>query len=457
MEHVLERILASTARAVSAPAYVLALDNVPAAARRVYAVGIGEDQARRVSDEILAGSYTESQNRLVVDVVSTRRRYGRLAALQHGGRFYPQERASLDAYARLAAAALDSAAALEDARRQAATAEALLTLSSALAAIVSVDEVAVRVVRSVPEIVDCDRAAIVLIDADPSILQVAATHGYSDAAEVALRAMHFPGVCVDRTWIADPNAETGAIPDVLQHWSTEHGAARTVACPIVSNGHTLGWLSASVETRPERLDDIQRVETRLRGLTGLAATAICNSRLLDEIRYQALHDNLTGLANRALVLDHLRQLLVRARRHHTAASVLFLDLDGFKEVNDTLGHAVGDELLRLAAARLEETLRRGDTIGRLGGDEFVVLAEADLAGARPALAAERIVAAFRAPFVVGTRTVRVTASVGIAVGDREEPGELLRDADVALYRAKADGKNRYAFYAPEMHEVARDH
>ena len=171
-----------------------------------------------------------------------------------------------------------------------------------------------------------------------------------------------------------------------------------------------------------------------------------------QLRHQALHDALTGLPNRALIMDRAEQMLVHARRDGTEASAMFIDLDGFKGVNDTFGHPVGDELLRVVAARIAGVLRETDTIGRLGGDEFVVLVEGGAAQI-----AERILDVLREPFDLGTGTpISVTTSIGIATGDREAAKDLLRDADIALYEAKGAGRNRYAEFRHEMHIAAHD-
>ena len=179
-----------------------------------------------------------------------------------------------------------------------------------------------------------------------------------------------------------------------------------------------------------------------------------------DLRHLALHDPLTGLPNRTLIFDRAEQMLARARRREISAAALFVDLDNFKEVNDTLGHDVGDELLRAAGARLQSAIRESDTLGRLGGDEFVVLVESEQADSRPKMVAERILSAFQEPFMLGTpsliRPIRITASVGIATGDRTTARELLRDADVALYQAKALGKRRYEIFRPEMRRTVTD-
>jgi diguanylate cyclase (GGDEF)-like protein len=175
-----------------------------------------------------------------------------------------------------------------------------------------------------------------------------------------------------------------------------------------------------------------------------------------QLRHQALHDALTDLPNRALIADRVDQLLARSRRHGGSGAVLFMDLDGFKNVNDTLGHEAGDDLLRSVAARLRNSLREVDTIGRLGGDEFVVLIDGE-SGVAPELVAERLLDVIGRPFELPghARAVRVSASVGIATGLRDTGAELLRDADLALYRAKETGKNRHVVFEREMESTAR--
>ena len=177
-----------------------------------------------------------------------------------------------------------------------------------------------------------------------------------------------------------------------------------------------------------------------------------------ELHHLALHDALTELPNRALILDRIDQMLARSRREHTPVAVLFLDLDNFKDVNDTLGHAAGDQLLAGVAARLTSAIREEDTVGRLGGDEFVVLAEGASLAAGAEVVAERILDVLATPFeIAGSNApLTVTASIGIAEGRRATPDELLRDADVALYRAKAAGKKCAVVFAPAMQEAADD-
>jgi diguanylate cyclase (GGDEF)-like protein len=177
-----------------------------------------------------------------------------------------------------------------------------------------------------------------------------------------------------------------------------------------------------------------------------------------QLQRQALHDNLTGLPNRALIMDRAAQMLTRAQRNGTNVGTLFIDLDNFKNVNDSFGHAVGDDLLCAVARRLSDAVRAAETVGRLGGDEFVVLVEEPTGGESPARVAERLLALFDEPFRLDGHpdlVFDVEASIGVALGPRAGAGDLLRDADVALYRAKALGKNRSVVFRSEMQVAAR--
>ena len=196
---------------------------------------------------------------------------------------------------------------------------------------------------------------------------------------------------------------------------------------LSSAGYELRWVGSAEEAA-----DAPYAIVSTRALTELA-----------ELRHDALHDALTGLPNRALFLDRLELSLRRSRRQteEFCCAVLFLDLDRFKLVNDSLGHLVGDRLLMAVAKRLEAALRPGDTVARIGGDEFTLLLDdiGDVHGA--SVVAERLHESLSAPFEVGSREIYVSASIGIALvtADRA-PEDVVRDADVAMYRAKAPGR-----------------
>ncbi|MCR4303491.1 MAG: diguanylate cyclase, partial [Gallionella sp.] len=176
----------------------------------------------------------------------------------------------------------------------------------------------------------------------------------------------------------------------------------------------------------------------------------------ERLQHMAHYDHLTHLPNRVLFLDRLEQALARARWHKRLAAVLYLDLDRFKVINDTVGHPIGDRVLKVIAERLNAAVREGDTVARVGGDEFAV-ALADLAEAHdvPRLA-EKLIAALGPPVVIDEREYFVTASIGVSLhpGDGDDAETLLRNADVAMYRAKEKGKNNFQFYSPAMNAEA---
>jgi diguanylate cyclase (GGDEF)-like protein len=183
------------------------------------------------------------------------------------------------------------------------------------------------------------------------------------------------------------------------------------------------------------------------------------TRREEELAFLATHDPLTGLPNRTLILARVEQMLARSARQQQPMAALFIDLDNFKSINDTLGHGVGDELLQAVAARLKGVVREADALGRLGGDEFVVIAEELTMAAGPELVAERLLEALRPPFKLGPNEevcLTVSASIGIAAGHRGSAGDLLRDADIAMYRAKWDGRNRYAVFETGMQDSVQD-
>ena len=175
-------------------------------------------------------------------------------------------------------------------------------------------------------------------------------------------------------------------------------------------------------------------------------------RAQERIRHLAHHDALTGLPNRLLLLDRLQQAVAQARRDGQRFAVLMLDLDDFKDVNDTLGHSLGDQLLCAVAERLRRTIRQSDTLARFGGDEFVLVQTGleDLSGVMAL--AHKIVDVLARGFLLDEQQVHTTASIGVALypDDGTEPDRLLKNADLALYRAKAQGRNRFEFYVHDL-------
>jgi diguanylate cyclase (GGDEF)-like protein len=177
-----------------------------------------------------------------------------------------------------------------------------------------------------------------------------------------------------------------------------------------------------------------------------------HKRLQEELAHQAFHDSLTGLANRALFKDRVEHALTRLQRRRRPLAVFFLDLDRFKAINDSFGHASGDALLIAVSKRLRDCVRVEDTVARLGGDEFAVLVENLASDSEVRIVAERVKEAFRDPIVIDGRELAIAASIGIAISEAgaETADDLLRNADLAMYRAKANGGGARQ-YIPEMH------
>ncbi len=176
-----------------------------------------------------------------------------------------------------------------------------------------------------------------------------------------------------------------------------------------------------------------------------------------ELRHRSLHDPLTGLPNRDLIFDRADRMLARAKRDRVPVAALFIDLDNFTAVNDSLGHSAGDHLLRAIATRLHDSLRASDTLGRIGGDQFVVLAEAVSLQDGPDPIARKLLESLVEPFT-GVKPgipLRISATIGIAWGQRDNADELIRDAEIAVHEGKAAGKARFTVFEPAMHAAAR--
>ena len=231
-------------------------------------------------------------------------------------------------------------------------------------------------------------------------------------------------------------------PDILEN------VERALSGEEVAATVEVGGLAFETRYSPMRDED-----GAVTGIVGVATDISERRRLERELEHRAFHDSLTGLPNRDLLADRLGHALGRTERRGSKVAVLFLDLDNFKYVNDSLGHDAGDELLVVAASRIRSVLRPEDTVSRLGGDEFVVLLE-DVTGEEEAAeVAERVIRALKPPIPLGDEEVFVTASIGLALGTAgsgRTREALLGDADAAMYRAKEKGRNGYRVFHPEM-------
>ena len=240
-------------------------------------------------------------------------------------------------------------------------------------------------------------------------------------------------------------------------------AAATV--PIIAMAKQADETLAVRALRYGAQDYLVKEFTDARAVVRTVRYAVERHRILTDLavarqreHYLAMHDALTGLANRSAFLDQLRRAIGYAARHAKHVAVLFLDLDRFKSINDTLGHPVGDELLKVVAERLTRSLRASDLVARLGGDEFLIALQDVKREHDPARVAQKLAGILAQPCVLGDREYRVSTSIGIAIYPRDgaDPDVLIRNADTAMYHAKAERSRGYSYYAEGMNEVVAE-
>jgi diguanylate cyclase (GGDEF)-like protein len=452
---VLARIADRAAMEVRAPRYLLAVRMVPGGPVHCHHKGFDQDEADEYAGQILdCHPASLPKPWLVVPVRSKRQDYGRLLAMYDREQgFFPQERELMEVYARYAASALDGACALMEAKQRYAQSSALLELARALAAAGTSGEVAQRLAEAVPAVVDCDRVGVYLWDAGAGRLIRAATSHRAGVlrpaeSEVAAAWSPRPGGGLAGL-IEDPAGEPLFVeadhPDpVLRRVMASIGARAMIAQPLAAPDSLLGLLAVSVAKDPERLKPSPDLFDRLSGVAAQATIALQNGRLVDQMTHQALHDQLTGLPNRLQFNDRLRGAVAQARSRNETVTLFYLDLDGFKPVNDEFGHEVGDKLLVHVGDRLAACLRGSDTVARLGGDEFAVLIDGPAPPDAVEALGQRLVGAFAEPFRCGPKRVRLGASIGRAVfpTDADDAEGLLRLADRAMFEAKRAKRGR---------------
>jgi diguanylate cyclase (GGDEF)-like protein len=432
LDVVLARIVERAASAVRAPAYVLAVRTAPTSDLRVYCDGLEQEEARAIGESADSDDGVEVRG-VVATVASGRRAYGHLIALNaEGAEFFPQERELLELYAKHAAAVLDMATALEESAQRHRDVSALLSLTESLARAATSQDVAARIAAALPAVLSCDHAAV---------------YGWDENAN-ALEEIHGspPGVIADTSLLDDLRSSSqprffdaaSAAPAVARFMSDGDIQAMAVV-PIVTHDAFLGALIAAVGDRPERLAPCPELLERLTGVAALTAPPLQTARLIHELRHQAAHDPLTGLPNRAGFAEHISRSTDADAARASGVGLLFIDLNDFKRVNDTYGHAVGDELLCQVAERLESLVRSKDATARLGGDEFAVILEGTGSADALEAASRRVRTVLAEPFIVEGTSISVSASVGCASWPDECDGakDLMRRADAAMYREKA--------------------
>jgi len=445
--------------------------------------GLDVDEARRLAAELWAGSPEDVEPIQMVDIASSIRRYGRLAVLpERGTDFAVEDDRVLRLFARYAANTLDVFTVLSDARRSNSTARTLLSFGEQLSGLTNLAQALQILADTVPTVTGCDQSTVYLWDRDRSRLvlgayttgmvppdadlgpftarrsaatatteirvgsgpQLPAEDGSlsveSDNALIERMLSEHEVMVLDGSTIEDPQ---------LRNLMEASGIPASLVAPMFAAGEFLGVISAnySTDTYPGDIRDPDLHE-RLSGLADQAATAIQNLELLERVSHMAWHDALTGLPNRRLFEDRVEQELVRSRRVGEPVCMFFVDIDNFKTVNDTYGHATGDVLIQQVGQRLVETVRGQDTVARLGGDEFAIL----LPGLADQLAinqlAERTLDAIHTPFDIFGDQVSTSASVGIAIAPEhgDSYDDLLNRADEAMFRAKDHGRNAFEMF-----------
>lgn len=435
-----ERILDAVDGITLMPSLLVAVrardDGSPVVAAR----GLADRKARWMAEILLGGGTPEGTN-----VVSKAPlgRFGVVAAVSPDSRSASDPSTSLlEAFARHAGARVEAVVSRQLAEESRQTANALLRLAGSLAQATTEGEVSRSLARAIPELVGADHSAVLRWHPERCSLKTVAHVGPADKPpfgeftvtevptlyEMAARPIPF---------VLDRTHATGYIADAMANWDEQ----LDVIVPLVAQGDFLGFLCAGYRTRLHL--DRDTAFARLQGAADLAATSFAKAQLLEEIRHQALHDELTGLPNRVLLEHQVRQALREARRHGHHLALLFVDLDRFKKVNDSLGHKFGDTLIQAAAERIAGCLRDSDIFARMGGDEFVIVLTDTQPTDGAAHVAGKILEDLRRPFEIAGRTLYVSASIGVASypEDGSDYGALLQSADSAMYAAKGAGRN----------------
>ncbi len=443
---VLPRIARRVADACPGGSCVVVVTLAPGTPSTSYAAGTDPQRANDVATDWIAG-WPPLPGVLVAEVRAGQRTYGRIVLIG-APRSSPALRDLLAAYAGQAAAVLNRHEALEQRRWARGRATALAGLSRALLGTEDPDSVAELLAMALPLTLGCDSGGVWLWHPDPGEFRCASSAGLASAVADALQGRPVrPGEMPEAARIVTQReplvVHAGEGSPAIEQLMQLVGVRSTVFVPLTSGAVLLGVALASWASGPLRGPVLHEALARLQGMADRASTALQNAHLVEAVRHQALHDPLTLLPNRVLFHDRLDKALTAAERTGGVA-VLFCDLDQFKQINDTLGHAAGDEVLRQVASRLSDAVRPGDSVGRLSGDEFAALLPgvSDMTAAREV--AQRLLECFDEPLRIEGHQLLVTASIGVSVhagaGGLSEP--LLRAADAAMYSAKRQGRSR---------------
>jgi diguanylate cyclase (GGDEF)-like protein len=344
----------------------------------------------------------------------------------------------------------ENEALLESLRERQRLLERLSRIQRKIVSRSALDEVLEAIVWGARELLGDETVGLRLVDAeDPSKMHLVSSTGVPpellDDARHGRTGEGAGGLAIveERLVVIEDYQDSGRSNNMF----VRDGVKTAMAAPVREHGEVVGSLVVATHVAGRKYSRAER--EILLAFAEHASLALTDAKTVQDALHNAFHDSLTKLPNRELFSDRLAQALARAARSGNRSAVIFCDLDGFKTVNDSLGHAAGDELLFSVARRFETSVRTGDTAARLGGDEFAVLLE-NVGDEEVAVAARRILGAFADPFTINGREVYISCSIGVAFG-ANEGDDVLRNADLALYRAKAQGRGRFEVFRQEMH------
>lgn len=448
IEQLLPAIARKAAAVVAAPFSIVAIE--PPAEVGLWNIGsyglTKKEAERMVAAYHETGKLPTTAAHIISPIRPEQGSYGYIIALQQDGiPIRSHDQRMLNAFTAFAAPSIETAQAMEASCLERDAAWALLQLSHSLAKLTDVRDIAREVSRAVPYVVPCDETSVLRWCPDDGTMTILGSWPRVAPAELQT----FPVDEAGSTWElvtkhVPVTITSSTASQATKSYITERTVDSLLAVPIVVQGELFGMVTAGLKGHEQRLHTEKLVE-RLSGIADQAALAFYNALLLRSAKHQATHDALTGLPNRTMMEQYLAEALEGITSVHSFVTAMFIDLDGFKEVNDLHGHLVGDSVLRTVAERLETGLGPSGVVGRLGGDEFLAVLRAPGQAAQSPKIAQTLLSALIEPIQVGALTVTIGASIGIASTNNPKGDKvaLLRAADKAMYLAKESGRNSW--------------
>ncbi len=339
-------------------------------------------------------------------------------------------------------------------RKQFSTLDRMIEIDRLILSAMDTEGIATPIFERIGDLYKSDFVALLLMETETADSLTSFLSDASPGRWIRSETKAFSQEDIERLRDRDENLSIAIEDDVPRYLQplADAGMVRAISLPLWINKGLVGLLvlghSAADNGESENVAFVRQ-------LADQAAVALANVRRVEENRILAYYDSLTGLPNRLLFMEHLKQSLRRAQRDGHRVAICLLDLDEFKQINDTLGHNLGDQLLKVIAQRLTDRLRSG-TVARIGGDEFAFCLT-DFSGVdSPARVTQGLLSEITRPYTLGEQEVFITASVGIAIypADGHALETIVKNADTAMYHAKREGRNNYQFYTPSMNATA---